>query len=212
MTNIAVFCSGKGTNLQAIIDAIKRKKLSANIAFVLSDKKDAFALMRAKRNNISAIFIDPCKFKSKKLYEAQILTQLKNHNVELIVLAGFMRVLSAGFVKEYKNRIMNIHPALLPSFPGKDAVKDAISYGVKLTGVTIHFVDEGVDSGPVILQSAVEVLQGDTEKTLLEHIHNEEHRLYPKAIQLFIDGRLAVKGGKVILRGVSSGRLTGHLP
>lgn len=203
--NIAVFCSGKGTNLQAVIDAIKQKRLKARISFVLSDNKSAYALVRAIKNNIPAVFIDPERFKSRKLYEDEIIKHLKNHNVGLIVLAGFMRVLSKYFVRQYKNRIMNIHPALLPSFPGRCAVRDALRYGVKVTGVTIHFVDERVDSGPVILQSAVKVLTNDTDETLLERIHKKEHILYPEAIQLFIDGRLDVKGREVIVRGVSSG-------
>lgn len=200
MTNIAVFCSGQGTNLQAIIDAVEKGKLKARMAFVLSDNEYAYALTRARRRNIPAIFIDPRQFKTRHLYERAILKELEANKVGLVVLAGFMRVLSPSFVKRYKNRIMNIHPALLPSFPGSHAVRDALKHGVKLTGVTVHFVDEWVDTGPIIFQSEVKILPDDNEETLLERIHRKEHILYPQAIQLFIDGRLKVTGRVVTVK------------
>ena len=199
--NIAILCSGSGTNLQAIIDAAKRGVIPAKIAIVVSDNKDAFALERARKAGIETLVLDKREFKTREEFDKKIIGSLKSKDVGLVVLAGFMRLLSAHFIKEYKNKIMNIHPALLPSFKGTHSIKDALEYGVKVTGVTVHFVDEKLDHGPVILQRAVELEEGDTEDTLLERVHKEEHRMYPEAIKLFAEGKLAIKGRRVVRKG-----------
>lgn len=195
--NIAVLCSGSGTNLQAIIDAVKSGYVPVTIALVLSDNRDAFALERARKAGIETLVLNKKDFKSRDEFDRQIAKDLKKRGVELVVLAGFMRLLGDYFVKEYRNRIMNIHPALLPSFKGEHGIKDALECGVKITGATVHFVDEKLDAGPIILQSAVEVRSDDTEETLLERVHKEEHRIYPEAIKLFAEGRLKVEGRRV---------------
>ena len=200
MKNIAIFCSGKGTNLQAIINAAGRRKLNANISLVISDRQDSFSLTRAKRAGIEALFIDPERFGTRTGFEKEIMRNLKKHSIDLIVLAGFMRMLSPGFVKRYRNRILNIHPALLPSFKGTSGIKDALDYGVKITGPTVHFVDEGMDSGPIILQSAVKVRDVETEESLARRIHAKEHIIYPEAIRLVLEGKLKIAGRRVILK------------
>lgn len=198
--NIAVLCSGNGTNLQAIIDSVKSGKIKNTIIkVVISDKEQAFAITRAKRSNIETLFLDPKKYKSREEYDRAILSELKNRNIELVVLAGFMRIISSDLVDCFKNKIMNIHPALLPSFKGKSGIKDAFDSGVKITGVTVHFVNNELDAGPIILQECVEIKDDDTEETLAEKIHTLEHKLYPRAIDLFTCGKLCVKGHKVII-------------
>ena len=200
MINIGVLASGRGTNLQAIIEAIKEGKIKGRISIVISDNRDAFALKRAKQNNIETEYINFKSFKNRENYDKKIVECLKEKDVDLVVLAGYMRILSSYFIKMYKNRIMNIHPALLPSFPGLHAQRQAVEYGVKISGCTVHFVDEGVDSGPIILQKAVEVKDNDTEELLAERILKEEHQIYPRAIQLFSQGRLVIKGRKVFIK------------
>ena len=195
--NIAVFASGKGTNLQAIIDAVKQGKIKANLSLLVCDRPDAYALMRAKEAGIKSLLVDRGNFKSREDFDRQILKNLEKEKIDLVVLAGFMRLLSAEFVRKYRNKILNIHPALLPSFKGTQGIKDALEYGVKITGVTVHFVDEELDHGPIILQAQVEVEDTDTEETLTEKIHKEEHRIYPQAIRLFVEGRLRVEGRRV---------------
>jgi phosphoribosylglycinamide formyltransferase-1 len=195
--NIAVFCSGSGTNLQAIIDSCKSGYISADIALVVSDKKTAFALVRAKAAGIETLLVDPKDFSSRDEFDREVVSRLKKKKVSLVVLAGYMRLLSDHFIKEYRNRIINIHPALLPSFKGTHGIKDALEYGVKITGATVHFVDEKLDNGPVILQKAVEVRDDDTEESLLERVHKEEHKIYPEAIRLFVEGKLKVEGRRV---------------
>lgn len=195
--NISIFCSGNGTNLQAIIDAHKKGYIKADIRLVVSDVTDCFALERAKKAGIKTFVTERKNFQSKKNFEDAILKKLKEEKIDLIVLAGYMRLLSKDFIREYKNKIINIHPALLPSFKGTHGIKDAFLYGVKVTGPTVHFVTEDMDAGPVILQSPVIVTEDDTEESLAEAIHKEEHKIYPKAIQLFIEGRLKVEGRKV---------------
>lgn len=197
---IAVFCSGSGTNLQAIIDGVKSGYIPAKIAFVLSDRKGAFALERARRARIETIALDPKDFKSREEFDKEIIKRLWKDKVGLVVLAGFMRLLSGHFIKAYKNKIMNIHPALLPSFKGTHGIGDALKYGVKVTGATVHFVDEKLDNGPIILQSAVEVKDGDTDQTLLGRVHREEHKLYPEAIKLFVEKRLKIEGRRVRIK------------
>jgi len=195
--NIAVLVSGSGTNLQAIIDAVTSGYIPAKIALVASDNKKAFALERARKAAIETLVLDKKDFKSREDFDREIVRNLKKRDVGLVVLAGFMRLLSPYFIKEYRNRIINIHPALLPSFKGTHGIKDALEHGVKVTGPTVHFVDEKLDSGPIILQRPVEVKEDDTEETLLERVHEEEHRIYPEAIKLFVEGRLKVEGRKV---------------
>ena len=170
MINVGVLVSGRGTNLQAIIEAIEEGKIEGKIKIVISDNLDAYALKRAEQHNVETQYINHKEFKNREDYDKKIVETLKNKEVELVVLAGYMRILSSYFIKAYKNKIINIHPALLPSFPGLRAQKQAVEYGVKISGCTVHFVDEGMDSGPIILQSAVEVSEDDTEESLAERI------------------------------------------
>ena len=200
MVNIGVLASGRGTNLQAIIEAIKKGKIEGKIGIVISDNRNAFALKRAEQNNIEIRYINFKSFKNREDYDKKIVEYLKEKDVELVVLAGYMRILSPYFIRTYKNKIMNIHPALLPSFPGLHAQKQTVEYGAKVSGCTVHFVDEGVDSGPIILQKAVEVRDDDTEESLAEKILKEEHQIYPRAIQLFSEGRLIIKGRRVFIK------------
>ena len=200
MINIGVLASGRGTNLQAIIEAIKEGKIEGRISIVISDNRDAFALKRAKQNNIETEYINFKSFKNREDYDKEIMECLKEKDIDLVVLAGYMRILSPYFIRTYKNRIINIHPALLPSFPGLHAQRQAVEYGVKISGCTVHFVNEGVDSGPVILQKAVEVKDNDTEESLAERILKEEHQIYPRAIQLFCQGRIIIKGRRVFIK------------
>ncbi|PIY19744.1 phosphoribosylglycinamide formyltransferase [Candidatus Desantisbacteria bacterium CG_4_9_14_3_um_filter_40_11] len=183
--SLGVLVSGRGSNLQAIIDAINGGKLNAAIRIVISNKKDAYALERAKKAGIKTIFIDPKDFLSWQDYEQQMVSQLKANGVELVILAGFMRILTPYFVNAYKDRILNIHPALLPSFPGLHAQQQALEYGVKVTGITVHVVDEGMDTGRIILQRVVDVLSNDTVKSLSERMLRIEHQVYPEAIALY---------------------------
>ncbi len=198
MKNIAVFASGNGTNLQAIIDNIAGGSLKANLALVVSDRRRAFALKRAKKAGIKTLYVDPGRFDTKQDYEKFVITHLKKEKIDLIVLAGFMRVLSPFFVKKYKNRILNIHPALLPAFKGGYAIKDAFRYGVKVTGVTVHLIDEKVDHGPIVLQEPVSILDTDSVEELEERIHRVEHKIYSKAIARVLLAPLAIKGRKVV--------------
>jgi len=199
MVNIAVFCSGNGTNLQAIINAIKAKKLKGvRIALVVSDNPKAYALKRAIKAKIKILVVRPEDFKSKSHFEQHIIEELNKEKVGLLVLAGFMRIVGRDLLNAYPNKILNIHPALLPSFKGANGIKDAFDYGVKVTGVTVHFVDNKMDHGPIILQQAVPIKQSDTVGSLERRIHKVEHRLYYKAIQLVCRDRLIIKGRKVI--------------
>jgi len=200
MVNIGVLASGRGTNLQAIIEAIEEGKIEGRISIVISDNQDAFALKRAGQHNIEIRYINFKSFKNREDYDKKIVEYLKEKNVDLVVLAGYMRILSPYFIRTYKNKIINIHPALLPSFPGLHAQRQAVEYGVKVSGCTVHFVDEGMDSGPIILQKAVEVKDNDTEESLAERILKEEHQIYPRAIQLFSEGRLVIKGRRVFIK------------
>ena len=197
MNRIAVFCSGEGTNLEAILEAIRKKRLKATVGLVVSDRSRAFALTRAKRAGIETVVVRPRDYPSRKRYEGALLKTLKARRIEVVVLAGFMRILSPMFVRAYRHRILNIHPALLPSFRGMNAVQDALTHGVRLTGVTVHLVNEKVDTGPIVLQEAVAVKPEDTEKTLHERIQRVEHRLYPKALALVLQQKLRVVGRKV---------------
>lgn len=197
MTNIAVLASGRGSNLQAIIDNIDNGYLKARITVVISDVGDAYALERAKKHGIEAVFIDPKKFASKELYEEEVLSILKKHDAELVLLAGYMRVIGKTLLTAYKNRMLNIHPALLPAFTGLHAQKQAFDHGVKVAGCTVHFVDDVLDGGPIILQQCVEVKEDDTAETLADRILEQEHKIYPEAVKLFVENRLRIEGRKV---------------
>lgn len=195
-TKVGILVSGNGSNLQAIID---EKIASCEIALVISNKPDVYAIKRAQSNNIPVEIINNKNFETREEFERQLIKSLDSRGIELIVLAGFMRVLTPLFVRHYKNRIINIHPALLPSFPGVDAAKQALEYGVKYSGCTVHFVDDGVDTGPIVLQAIVSIQDSDTEQTLLERIHKEEHRVFPEAVRLFCDGKIKIEGRRVII-------------
>jgi phosphoribosylglycinamide formyltransferase 1 len=200
---IAVLASGRGSNLQSIIDAIEAGKVQAKIVAVISNKKEALALERARRHGLSAHFIDPKPYAgrpdSREAYDRELLDVLQQHNVELVLLAGYMKIVTNILVDAFANRIMNIHPSLLPSFPGLDVQKKAIESGCKLAGCTIHFVTEGVDEGPIILQAAVPILDDDTPDTLATRILEQEHKIYPRAVQLFAEGRLRIDGQRVFI-------------
>ncbi len=197
MVRIVVLVSGRGSNLQAIINSIENKKISAVIAVVISDVQNALALEIAREHGIKTLFVDPSKFKTREDFDKNIIKIIKREQATLICLAGFMRVFSETFVQRFKNRIMNIHPSLLPSFPGLKAQNKALDAGVKFSGCTVHFLDEGIDTGPIICQAVVPVLDDDTVENLSKRILNEEHHIYPLAIQAFIEQRLVCKGRKV---------------
>jgi phosphoribosylglycinamide formyltransferase-1 len=195
--NIAVFASGRGTNFQAIIKAIKKGIIKANLSLLVCDNPDAFCLKRAKKAGIKCVLVERKDFSSRDDFEAKIIEHLKQGNIDLIVMAGFMRMLGVKLVSEYRDKILNIHPAILPCFKGSQGIKDAFDYGAKVTGVTVHFVDEKMDHGPIILQQAVKIEEGDTLESLEARIHKLEHKLYPKCISLFIEDRLKIEGRKV---------------
>ncbi len=197
---IGVLASGRGSNLQAIMDNIANGTLDLEIAVVVSDKPDAKALERAQNANIPTVVVDRKACSDKIDFETKIDSALKEHNAEVVVLAGFMRLLSGFFVEKWQHKIINIHPALLPSFPGLDAQGQAIEYGVKFSGCTVHFVDEGTDSGPIILQKVVPVFDNDTEETLSARILEEEHKAMSEALKLWSLDKLGVEGRKVILK------------
>lgn len=203
---VAVLASGRGSNLQAIIDAIEAGQIQARIVAVISNKKDAIALERARKHGLKDLFVDPKLFAgrpdSREAYDRALLEVLQEHDVELVLLAGYMKIVTAVLVNAYVNRMMNIHPSLLPSFPGLDVQKKAIDWGCKLAGCTVHFVTEGVDEGPIIIQAAVPVLDADSSETLAARILVQEHRIYPRAVQLFADGRLRVDGRRVFVDNV----------
>ena len=194
---LGVLVSGSGTNLQAIIDCIETGEIHAEICCVISNNADAYALTRAKKHGISTVIHENKGFTDRYGYDAVTVQILRGYNVELVILAGFMRILSETMVNAYPNAIMNIHPALLPAFPGLHAQQQALNYGVRYTGCTVHFVDSGTDTGPIILQTVVPVEQGDTEDILSARIQKVEHRTFPAAIRLYADGKLIVEGRRV---------------
>ena len=199
MKRIAVLASGQGTNLEAILKAAKSGEIAGRVELVISDRRKARALEIARRWGVKALFINPADYRDRNTYDAAVVKELQRAAIDLVVLAGFMRLLSAAFVRQYPLRIMNIHPSLLPAFPGTNGVEQALAYGVKVTGCTVHFVDEGLDSGPVILQEAVPVLPDDTVETLHQRIHAVEYRLYPRAIDLFCRDKLIVEGRRCLI-------------
>lgn len=204
MLNIGVLISGGGTNLQSLIDHINSGYINGKIAAVISNKKDAFGLKRAEREKIESLWIDRKSYDSDEEYNRRIIDELKARDVDLVVLAGYLKVLSEEFIREYKNRIINIHPSLIPSFCGKGYYgervhEEALKYGVKYTGVTVHFVDEGTDTGPIILQRVVEVKEDDTVETLKERVLKVEHQALPEAVRLYCEGNIKIDGRKVII-------------
>jgi phosphoribosylglycinamide formyltransferase-1 len=199
---IAVLISGGGTNLQAIIDAIAGNRLDAKIEVVLSNRADAFGLVRAKNHGIPTEILDHKAFPSREAYDQAVVDLLRARSVQLVALAGFMRLLSPVLVRAFSNRIMNIHPALLPSFPGLHVQKKALEHGVRFSGCTVHFVNQECDEGPIIIQAVVPVFPDDSEEQLAERILQQEHRIYPRAIQLYAEGRLHVVGRKVMVDGL----------
>ena len=204
MLRLGVLVSGRGSNLQAIMNEIEAGTVKAAIAVVISNKQGVPALERAERHGLITVFLDPKSVADtpnpRQAYDQKLLETLQHHRVQLVVLAGYMKIVTSVLIDSYESRIMNIHPALLPSFPGLDAQRQALDHGVKVSGCTVHFVTEGMDTGPIILQRAVPVEEGDSADTLAERILKEEHGLLPRAIQLFAEGRLTVKGRAVHIR------------
>ncbi|MCH2391264.1 MAG: phosphoribosylglycinamide formyltransferase [Nitrospinales bacterium] len=196
---LAVLVSGRGSNLQAIIDSIEREELNAHISIVISSTRDAMALKRAEKHGIKTIFIDPTAYLNSKEYDKVLIEKLKEFSIDLICLAGYMRILGEEVIQTFKEKIINIHPSLLPAFPGLNAQKQAIVHGVKFSGCTVHFVDSGVDSGPIILQTAVPVYDNDDEKSLSKRILEQEHYLYPKAINMIKENQIKINS-KTITR------------
>ncbi|HEY3316351.1 MAG TPA: phosphoribosylglycinamide formyltransferase [Bacillota bacterium] len=201
MVALGVLASGRGTNLQAIIDAVKAGRLDARLAVVISDKPGAAAIERARRHGAPAVVVDRRAYGGRAEHERAVVETLRAHHVDLVCLAGYMRIVGPTLLDAFGGRVMNIHPALLPAFPGVDAQKQALEHGVKVTGCTVHFVDKGMDSGPIILQRAVPVLEGDDVETLAARILEQEHQAYPEAIRLYAAGRLEVIGRRVRILG-----------
>jgi phosphoribosylglycinamide formyltransferase-1 len=202
---LGVLVSGGGTNLQSIIDHIESGYLASQIAVVISSHDGAYALERAKRHNIPHFTVKSKNYSTVQEYEEEMIKILKNHNVDLVILAGFIKVLSPHFVKAFPNRIMNIHPSLIPSFCGdgfygEKVHRAVLNYGVKITGVTVHFVDEGTDTGPIILQRAVPVKDDDTPQSLAQRVLEQEHAIYPEAIKLYEQDLITIKGRRVLLK------------
>jgi phosphoribosylglycinamide formyltransferase 1 len=198
---LGVLASGRGSNLQAIIDAIESGTVQARVAVVISNKKDAQALERARAHGVPDVYLDPTRYAGmndkREAYDRGVLDILRKHEVDLVLLAGYMKIVTPVLIDAYRNHMMNIHPSLLPSFPGLEAQKQALEWGAKVSGCTVHFVTEGVDEGPIILQATVPVLEGDSPETLASRILVEEHVMYPRAVQLYADGRLSVEGRRV---------------
>ena len=195
---LAVLVSGRGSNLQAIIDSIDREELDAHLSIVISNTKDAMALKRAEKHGIKTIFIDPSTYLNSKEYDKALVLKLKEFSIDLICLAGYMRILGEEVIQTFEKKIINIHPSLLPAFPGLNAQKQAINHGVKFSGCTVHFVDSGVDSGPIILQTVVPVYDNDDEKSLSKRILEQEHYLYPKAIKMIQENKIRLNDGRTV--------------
>jgi len=199
---LGVLVSGRGSNLQAIIDNIEKGALSVEIAVVISDQPDAYALERARKHNIPAVHVSAKGYKGKRdAYDTLLVQELQKRSVDLVCLAGFMRIITPALIKAFPNRIMNIHPAILPAFPGLHVQKKALEHGVKFSGCTVHFVDEGMDTGPIVVQAVVPILDNDTEDGLSERILKQEHKIYSRAIQLFAEGKLRIEGRRVLSSG-----------
>jgi phosphoribosylglycinamide formyltransferase-1 len=197
---LGVLASGRGSNLQAILEACARPGFPARVVVVISDRERAHALERARAAGVEALFVNPKDFADREAFDLALVRELHARRVDLVCQAGFMRILSPAYVRAFAGRALNIHPSLLPAFPGLHAQRQALEHGVKVAGATVHFVEEGVDSGPIVLQASVPVHADDTEASLSARILAEEHRLYPEAIRLFAEGRLAIVGRRVIIR------------
>jgi len=200
MVNLGVLVSGSGSNLQAIIDNIEAGRLDAKIKIIISNVPDAYALERAKKHGIPSTII-PHKGLKREEYDQKLVEALKASGVELVVLAGFMRIITHVLLRAFPMKVMNIHPALLPAFPGTHVWQAEVDYGVKFAGCTVHFVDEGTDTGPIIIQAVVPVYDDDTAETLNARILKQEHKVFSQAIQLYADGRLEIKGRRVLAKG-----------
>lgn len=200
MLNLGVLISGRGSNLQAIIEACAARKIPAKVAVVISNDPLAPGLERAKKHNIPAVVIDNRNFQDKNTYELEIVKVLQQHEVSLVCLAGYMRIVGQVLLEHFPHKIVNIHPSLLPSFPGLHAQQQALDHGVTVTGCTVHFVDSGCDTGPIIIQSAVPVKENDTEETLSARILEQEHHIYPLAIEFIARDKLTIEGRKVKLK------------
>mgnify|MGYP001317795459 CR=1 FL=1 len=196
---IAVFASGSGSNFQAIVDAVQRRELDVEVALLVCDKPQAKVVQRAYAAGVAAFTFRPKEYASREAYEAEIVRVLEEHEIDLIVLAGYMRLVTRVLLEPYEGRIINIHPALLPSFPGVDGIGDAFRYGVKVTGVTVHYVDDGMDTGPIIAQEPVRIEPVDTLETLAAKIHAVEHKLYPEVIRQISEGRVRLEGRCVVI-------------
>ncbi len=207
MLNIGVLVSGRGSNLQALIDGVEEGKLEAKIGLVISDNPRAYALERCRRHSVPFKVIERKSFPSKAEFEEEMARALREKGVELVVLAGFMRILSNRFLKHFPNRVVNIHPSLIPAFQGLHAQRQAVEFGAKFSGCTVHIVDESVDGGPVIVQAVVPVLPDDDEESLSERILRFEHRVLPQTVQWFAEGRVEVRGRKVTVKGAKYGTL-----
>jgi phosphoribosylglycinamide formyltransferase-1 len=201
---IAVFLSGRGSNFLAIREAVERGAIDGEIALVFSNKADAPGLLRAREGGLETLFLDPKSFASREDYDQALIAEIEKRRVDLVCLAGYMRVLTPALCDALKNRIVNIHPALLPSFPGLHVQQKAIDWGVRFSGCTVHFVAAEVDMGPIILQACVPVLQDDTEETLSARILVEEHKIYPEAVRLYFEGRIEVRGRRVFIVGTGA--------
>jgi phosphoribosylglycinamide formyltransferase-1 len=197
MKKLGILLSGRGSNFEAIARHVQAGKILAEIAVVISNKEDALGLARAREMGLATRFI-PSKGKEREAFDREVVAVLKEFQVDLVCLAGFMRILSPYFIREFSRRILNIHPALLPSFPGEEAQRQALEYGVRFTGCTVHLVDEGVDTGPIVCQAVVPVLDEDTPETLAARILKEEHRIYSEAICLLLEGGVRVEGRRVL--------------
>ena len=197
---IGVLASGRGSNFEALVEAVETGRVPAVIAALVTDRATAGALEIARGHGVEALFVDPRQYPSREAHEKAVIATLDERGVGLVCLAGYMRILGATFVRHFEGRLLNIHPSLLPAFPGLHAQRQALEHGVKVTGATVHFVDEGTDTGPIVLQAAVPVLPGDTEEALSRRVLAEEHRIYPEAVRLFAQGRLAADGRRVHIR------------
>ncbi len=197
---IAVLLSGRGSNFRAILEAVEEGRINGSISLVFSNVETATGLQTAREKGLEAIYLNPKLFGSREEFDKEVVREARKRDVDLVCLAGYMRILSSYFCREFKNRCMNIHPALLPAFPGLHVQQKAIDWGVRYSGATVHFVAEEVDMGPIILQAVVPILQDDTEETLADRILVEEHKIYPRAVQLFFEGRLEVRGRRVFIR------------
>ena len=196
---VGVLLSGRGSNFRAIHDAMSQGKINADIVVVISNRAEAPGLQTARERGLETLFLDPKAYPSKEAYDEASVSELKKREVDLVCLAGYMKIVTPLFCQAFRHQIMNIHPALLPSFPGLNAQKQAVDYGVRYSGATVHFVSEEVDGGPIILQAVVPVYQDDTEETLANRILVWEHKIYPEAVHLYFEGRLEVRGRKVYI-------------